>query len=132
MKNKIIPKVDYIILCDSFAHGQDGKKTIYGIFDIINAKSFPAVQPIFCVVTGLMEGYGEHSFVLQICDPEDKIIFKSPEPCLINLDEEYGKADVFMQFAGVKFETSGVYKINIILNDKIREDGIRKFWVKQI
>lgn len=127
----VAPKVDYIILCDSVSNSPEGKKTLYGLFDIINSKTFPCVHPNFFVVARLVNGMGTHKLEVQILDPNDKIIFKTPEALEIKLDNPLAGVDFVMQFQGFTFQLPGLYRIRAVINGKPIEEEIRTFQLLQ-
>jgi hypothetical protein len=131
MNDTIIPKVDYIILCDSVSSSPEGKKTLYGLFDSINSKKFPCIHPSFFLLIRLINGMGIHRTEVQILDPHDKIIFKT-DPLEIKLDNPLAGADFVIQLQGFAFPVQGTYRIKVLLNGKPVEEEVKSFQLNQV
>ena len=132
MSNSITPNLDYIILCDSVSNSPDGKKTLYGLFDTINSKKFPCVHSNFFILIRVINGMGTHKLQVQILDPNDKPVFKTPKPVEIRLDNPLAGVDLVIQFQGFVFKIPGSYRIKVILDGKPIEEEMKSFQLKQV
>ena len=123
------PKLDCMILCDAVSDAPGGKKTLYGLFDTINAQEFPCVHSVFSVFLRFVSGLGTHEMKLQILDPDDTVIFQGQNKIEIKEDRQFAGADFVMRFHGFTFKTPGVYKAKVILDgEPIQEE--KSFRVK--
>ncbi|GAH80257.1 unnamed protein product, partial [marine sediment metagenome] len=77
-------------------------------------------------------GMGTHKLQVQILDPNDKPVFKTPKTIEIKLDNPLAGADLVMQFQGFVFKIPGYYKIKVILDGKPIEEEMKSFQLKQV
>jgi len=75
---------------------------------------------------------GAHKLEVQILDPNDKSIFKTPEGLEVKLSSPLSGADLVLQFQGFVFPIPGTYRIKVILNGVAMEDEIRSFQLIEI
>lgn len=127
-----MPKVDYIILCDSAVVGPDGKKTFYGLFDRINTSALPFNHHSLFIATRLSEGEGKHKLGIKIFDKEGKEVFKSPEDVNIEFKGPFGSVEFIAQFEGFYFEKDGIYKVMLIFDNTLIESYEKKFEVNVV
>jgi len=121
----MLPSLNFIILCDKASLSRDGKIDILGVFDNINAPSFPVRhKEMFVLVEALLDK-GEHEEVLKIdCNGREKEIVGSRVK-----KEEKGKHLFMHQITEMVFPEPGDYLIKIYINDILV--GTRKFSLKK-
>jgi hypothetical protein len=66
MSPSIVPTARALFLCDYCIGSQAHKVDLYGVFNAINAKTFPHVQRQFCVFAQLVGGLGKVPFYVAI------------------------------------------------------------------
>jgi len=130
MNSQTLPKIDYMLFCDSVSTAPDGKKTAYGIFDRINAKKFPATHPSFSTILSLVEGQGKFKISIRIFDPKDIVAFKANDAVEIEFTEKLKRAEIVLQFQGFNLKEPGKYYMQILANGEQVENGIKNFEVR--
>jgi hypothetical protein len=103
-----------LLLCDATVRGPDGKTTIYGVFDIIYSKGFPARHPQFSVYWKIYSAeLGKVS--IQILKPDGSRLLTTEPLQLEKSDVE--KHEGAFSFGGVEFPTPGDYKVIVLFNE---------------
>lgn len=109
------PILQYCIFCDAIATDPAGKPVFVGVFDYFKK---PTQIPQFFIVLRWVNGLGEHTVQMRMLDPDLKEIF-NPGEKKINLSHKTQGVQGVYQFVNFVFPTSGVYWIEISLNDRI-------------
>jgi len=124
--------VKAILICDNVAtDGQSGKNTLYGIFDNINAKQFPAIHRSLCVFVNFTEALGQYRFRLELVNVENNNpVFPGAEILdVVCPDIELHYSLVF-QINELKFDVPGKYEFRLFANGQICETSTIR--IKQI
>lgn len=117
----MLPSLNFIILCDKVNLNQGGKIDILGVFDGINAPSFPARHKELSVLVEASLDRGEYLEVLKIdFNGQEKEMARSSVK-----KEEKGKHLFVHQIADMIFPDKGDYFAKIYINDNLV--GTRKF-----
>jgi len=117
----MLPSLNFIILCDKVSFNQNSKIDILGVFDNINAPSFPARHKEMSVLTEAVLDRGEYLEVLKIdFNGQEKEVARSSVK-----KEEKGKHLFVHQITDMIFPDKGDYFAKIYINDNLV--GTRKF-----
>ncbi|MBN1919496.1 MAG: hypothetical protein JW889_16485 [Verrucomicrobia bacterium] len=114
MPDALSPQNLAFIICDSIIEDREtGKKTLVGIFNRVNAKTFPVRHPALSVFVSLTEGRGRCQAQLQcvkssegnpILEVEGPVEFQSP-----NAVVELG-----FNIRGITFPEPGLYEFQFL------------------
>ncbi len=110
----VLPTLQFCVLCDNISNPPDGKPVFSGVFDKIIR---PSILPQFFIALRWINGFGEHKTTIKILDPELKAIFNSPD-ILFKLTHLVSSNDNILRFANFNFSKSGVYWIEILLDNE--------------
>lgn len=114
------PKLKYALLADDVAIGERNKPIIFGVFDEIKTEKFPFTQLAFTVFTSWTGKEGDYTQTTKIFTPTGQV-FQKIENTKFSLTKERLAANVRHRFQLVRFEMEGIYKIQILLNEKVIE-----------
>ncbi len=115
----IQPDLVYSVLCDDVRRESNGKLMLIGLFERINAQTFPAQHGTFFVVNKWANGAGHFYERTQIVAPNDDVIAQGPtsEFSLENMDASH---TVIGSYRNVFFPEPGRYAVEVIINDDLR------------
>lgn len=126
----------FFLAADYANHTGDGKLNVMGIFNEINAKSFPALHPSMFIVIRFSPELGEvgekRDLTLLLHDPDGKELINMSLPIRIPKAERgmHGSANAVIELKGVLFKSPGPHRfIALIDND---QKGLLPLRVNQI
>ncbi len=117
---RIIPDLQFSVLCDDVRREDNGKFFLIGLFEIIGAKSFPAQHPILYVVNRWSNGAGRFNQRIRLIDPDGNAVIESS-------DVEFSLTDISLshtivsRFNGITFSSPGRYWLEILLDNKLKQ-----------
>lgn len=130
----IKPKLNFLHVCDYASFDQMGKLNILGLFENINSIQFPYQHPQFFVVANiLISNSGEYECVIRVTDSDNIEISKFALPKVkvnLNKDQLNTNLGIVGQFNGTKFDKSGEYKIEVVIDGEIVD--LKKIKVTQV
>jgi len=106
-----------IVICDQIIEDkQTHKKSLIGIFNNINATSFPCRHPQISVFVSLTEGRGECNARLRIVNEEtDAVITDVNGP--IRFPDIHAVVELVFNLVGLVFPEPGLYSIEFYCDD---------------
>ena len=119
--------VTMAVLADGANLSQEGKLNILGIFDALNAESFPTVHPEMKLVVQFEAGIAEvgkvHQVEIQLMDSDGR------KPFVVNGQVVVGdvkpgtvfKTNSILNIRGVTFEKPGDFVFNILVNGEVKK-----------
>jgi hypothetical protein len=113
--------IQVAVLCDA-ATDDDGKLNLLGAFDTIYTQQLPAVHPqcsIALRVTFGHEDEGAHQLRLNFVDADGRSIMPGidiPVEVVLPGDSHFGTRNYIVNIQQLKFETPGLYAIDILLD----------------
>ena len=126
-KSRPKPTVLSINICDTVVRDEETKKvSLYGLFSVIQAVSFPAVHKVMHVYVALTNGHGKYEIGIQFVNLKDSkaliemkgdVTFVSPLQV----------AELNLKWEGIRFKEQGDYEVEILCNGE--RIGGRKFKV---
>jgi hypothetical protein len=106
------PKLLALLLCDAIVPGPDGKTNLYGIFDKIHGKNFPARHPQLGVFWRcFVPEAGEVGITIY---RPDGMPLLTLDPVMV--DKIPGIAQGIYMLSGVEFPSPGEYEVRLIYN----------------
>jgi len=112
-EKKIVPKLQFSVLCDAIAPPNNNNKPVFiGIFSSLLK---PIVVPQFFIANRWIGGQGEFTEKVKILTPQLKLLLETNAD-KVSLPTKVDSADVYHGFINVNFPTHGVYWIVIELD----------------
>jgi hypothetical protein len=116
--------IQVAVLCDA-ATDENGKLNILGAFDTIHTPQLPAVHPqcsIALRVTFYAEDEGKHNVRVNFVDADGRSIMPDfpliPVEVSMPDDLHFGTRNFIVNIQQLKFQSPGLYSIDISLDDK--------------
>ena len=116
--------VQVAVLCDA-ATDDNGKLNLLGAFDTIYTQQLPAIHPqcsIALRVTFFSADEGKHNLHFNFVDADGGSIMRDfpPIPVDVSLPEDmhFGTRNFIVNIQQLRFETPGLYSIDISLDDQ--------------
>lgn len=108
-----------IVICDQIIEDkQTNKKSLIGIFNNINAASFPCRHPQVSVFVSLTEGRGECAARLRIANEEtDEVVADVNGP--IQFPDIHSVVELVFNLVGLVFPSPGLYSIEFYCDDAL-------------
>ena len=121
MVEKPVPTLNAMLICDQVITDiATHKKSLIGIFEVINARNFPCVHPFLSVYVKFTDAKGEYKFRLELVDLEKNLIIGRGEiPRPIKIEDPTKTHEVVFNLRMLVFEHEGKYEFRIFVNDKI-------------
>ena len=116
---KIKPDLQFSVLCDDVRREENGKFMLVGIFEAINAKSFPATHQSMFIANQWVKGEGAFDQKIQIVNTRDKsIVFQTDAQHfeLANIDSHHM---LVSKFNNTVFPEPGKYWVEVILDNEL-------------
>lgn len=114
-------------IADAANISQEGKLNITGIFNNINATSFPAVHPsmvlVFVIEGERSEAQTEHALKVDLIDEDGNLLIPSIEGNMKFADIPPGErihAPQILHMVNVQFKHQGHHEFKIIINGEVR------------
>lgn len=104
-----IPVLKAMLLCSEIAQDdKTGKVSLLGIFDNINARTFPYVVKTLPVYAKIADAQGEYEFNLKLVDPNGKTIIDAT--MVAPIDDRVGSNELIFNFDNFFFKDPGTYE----------------------
>jgi hypothetical protein len=116
---KIEPDLQFSVLCDDVRREDNGKFMLLGLFEAINAKSFPATHHSMFIINQWVKGEGAFDQKIQIVNSRNKsIVFQTDDQHfeLLDIDSHH---TLISRFADIVFPEPGKYWVEIVLDGKL-------------
>jgi hypothetical protein len=119
MSEVILPDLQACLLCEDVRQEASGQQTLIGIIGVIPSPAFPIGFFKLCLWSRWCGGVGEFTQQSAILTPEDDAPIASSEVgfALPALDAHATNVHVF---GGVQFQKSGVYTVEIKIDNELR------------
>ncbi len=116
---RIIPDLQFTVLCDDVRREHNGKHMLIGLFETIGAKKFPVQHPSFFVINRWCNGVGEFKQKTVIRYPDDTILAEDAET-LIQLRDLKAKHTIIARFNNLRFPEPSEYSVDIRINGETK------------
>lgn len=121
-----LPKVQILVVCDMAVTDAAGKMTVYGVFDRLASREFPAKAQMAVVWQCSIDEDGV--FDVDFFRPNGEKLVESP-PTLEAKLERGRSARGVMQFARVELPEPGVYRVVLIYN---KQSQLSEYWLEVV
>jgi hypothetical protein len=112
---KIIPRLNYTLLCDDVRQELGGKFSLMGLFESIHANVFPAIHPRFAIVNELTGGKGEFIVKIKLLSPNKAEVLSESETKISLYNETQRHRDISVRF-NTTFSTPGTYWLETLVD----------------
>jgi hypothetical protein len=132
MKHSHKPVMNAMLTCDKvITEAGTGKKSLIGIFESINAGSFPCVHSALSVYIKLTNALGQYRFHMNLSDLENDTVIGSGEiPDEVVIRDPLDIHELIFDLRGLKFAHPGRYEFQLFANNEII--GQKAFMVNEI
>lgn len=120
-------KLNFSFLCDYASVSREGKLSMSGIFENINARTFPVYHPLMYVVANLSGVTSEDNFTCELTPALGQQAKLAVITSKANIDAQKNFGFIG-QFVNVRYETPGDYLLKFYIDNK--EVGTHKFQVR--
>ena len=112
------PVLNAMLVCDMALREEGtGKVSLIGIFENINAASFPSVHPELSVYAKLTDADGEYVLRLELIQLEKARIIASGETTITPSDR-MGSVELSFNLRNLVFQEPGLYEFRLSANAK--------------
>ncbi len=114
-------KLIYALLCDSAFLSIDRKVNIIGVFETINASSFPVNHSKFVLVGSIIPSKNEFKMAVEIAKAEGKSILNQAQEREVKLPEssETKNFNFIVEIVNTVFPEIGIYNVNLLIDGKV-------------
>ena len=109
----IVPVVSSLYLVDGAIGLVGGKTDLVGIFNTINAQSFPHIQTHFVVYARLVQGLGQIPFFIEIRDAAAQQLIHVSATNTLYFPHRDRTIELALTFQGVKFPRPGIFLVEL-------------------
>jgi len=115
------PRLKAILICDQIiTEVGTNKKSLIGVFEIINTPNFPCIHPFLALYVKFTEAKGEYTFKLELLDLNKNLIIGRGEiPKPIRIEDPMKTTELVFNFRGLTFNHEGEYEFRLFINGKI-------------
>ena len=114
-------KLIYALLCDSAFLSIDRKVNIIGVFETINASSFPVNHPKFVLVGSMVPSKKEFKMAVEIVKEDGKSILNQSQERDVKLpgSTDTKNFNFIVEIVNTVFPEMGIYNVNLLIDSKI-------------
>ncbi len=115
----IKPNLQFSVVCDDIRREDNGKLMLLGLFEAINAKTFPATHHSLYVINRWCKGEGKFKQKIRVVNSkDDAIIFHTDDQTfeLTDIDRHH---TLISRFNNLVFPVAGKYWIEILLDGEL-------------
>lgn len=116
----LLPDLQTSLICDDVRQERNGKFILIGLFDAINAPSFPVVFPRIFMFTRWCGGEGQFTQQTRIMKPDQSTVLVQGKPIPVHLPDPDANATNVEIFMNVTFEHEGTYWAEILLESDLK------------
>ncbi|NQT97643.1 MAG: hypothetical protein HQ562_07880 [Candidatus Marinimicrobia bacterium] len=118
----------YILLADSAHLSVDGKLSVIGIFENINARKFPCTHPEISLVVqfeATRKEFGNHTLEVQLTDDRDRLVTKhGPIQFAIGnktLKNSFARSGIIIRIINITMKKPGEYRFALFVDNRYIE-----------
>lgn len=114
-------KLIYALLCDQAFLSLDRKVNIIGVFETINAPSFPVVHPKFTLVGSVEPSKDKFKMLVDIVDESNKSILNEAQEREVALPKDRGNTNFnfIIEIVNTSFPTSGKFQVRVLIDGEV-------------
>jgi hypothetical protein len=116
---RILPDLQCSLLCEEVRQEANGNLFLIGVVNVIRVPQLPVVAPRICVFNRWTAGIGQFSENTRLIAPDQTTVVSKGEMKFELRDPSHSASGVIV-FGNVKFETAGVYFIEVLVDDVMK------------
>lgn len=116
----MVPDLQSSLLCDDVRQEVNGKFMLIGLFDALAVPAYPAVFQRICLVNRWCCGRGQFFQKSRILRPDGVTPLVEGQDVPVNLAEETATATSVEFFMNVRFETTGIYWVEVLIGGDLK------------
>lgn len=120
MEEKILPDLQFSVVCDDVRQERNGKFILIGLFDLISGPELPIKFPRICVVNRWCGGDGTFKQLTRIVKPDQSTLLTAGRAIPIKLDSIEATMTNIEFFGNLVFPEPGAYWVEILLEGELR------------
>ena len=124
-------KLNFVHLCDNAFLSAEGKLNLIGIFKNISVVKFPASHPTMTVVVNITVDK-EIALKIRLQKKKAKEPISTIETKLTPPEKDNIEIGFIANFNNIKFEESGEYEVEILIDNKPLEENVVPFTVQKV
>lgn len=116
---RILPDLQFTVLCDDVRREDNGKFIFIGLFETIGSQNYPVHHPSLFVVNRWCNGAGEFTQRTVVKTPDNAVLAEDRET-VISLRDLKSKHTVIARFNNLRFQKAGEYAVEIVLDGEVK------------
>ncbi|MCK6438825.1 MAG: hypothetical protein L6Q71_01330 [Planctomycetes bacterium] len=113
------PKVKAFLLCDQIIQGTDGKHSVIGVFQRINAVDYPVFHPRFGVYFRLGEMGGDYTFIIRFVDPNSEKVLGEAQLQGVSHKRPLEDFETGVNLPGIEIPHPGIFEVRLLGNGEL-------------
>jgi len=114
-EKKTKPSLVLTILCDDVRQELGGKISLMGLFETINAPSFPTMHPRFAVMNEWSGGRGEFTSVVRLLAPDQSTVLSESSTRFTLFQEAQRHREISFRL-NTTFKSPGTYWVEMLID----------------
>jgi len=116
---RILPDLQCSLLCEEVRQEANGNLFIIGVVGVLHVPQLPIVAGRLCVLNRWVAGIGQFNENVRLIAPDQTTVVNKGEMKFELRDPAMSATNVIV-FGNVKFETAGVYQIEVLVDDVMK------------
>lgn len=116
----MIPDLQSSLICDDVRQETNGKFMLIGLFDAVQAPSFPLTVPKLCIVNRWCSGEGEFVQQVRILHPDQQRVLVEGRPVPVRLSSPEVTSTNVEVFINITFQETGTYWVEVLLDHDLK------------
>jgi hypothetical protein len=116
---RILPDLQCSLLCEEVRQEANGNLFLIGVINAIRVPQVPIVAGRVCIFNRWTAGIGQFTENVRLIAPDQTTVVSKGE-LKFELRDPAHSASGVMVFGNVKFETAGVYYIEVLVDDVMK------------
>ena len=117
MTDELTPTVTAMLVCDQIVVEQGtNKKSLIGVFEVINALGFPTFVPRLSVYVRLVDASGKYPFKLRLVKLKDETMVADVD-LEANISDQAHASELVFNFIGLGIPEPGKYEFQLYTRD---------------
>ena len=117
--NRILPDLQGSLLCEDVRQEVNGNFILIGIIGFVNVPQLPVVAYKLCVFNRWAAGIGQFTESVRLIAPDQTTVVRESKVKFALQDPTHNATNVTL-FGQVKFEQSGAYYIEVLVDDVLK------------
>jgi hypothetical protein len=117
--SRILPDLQCSLLCEDVKQEINGNLFLIGVINLIRVPQLPIMAPKLCLLNRWTAGVGQFVETIRMIGPDQSTVLRKSENrfALQNATENISTITFMAQ---VKFETPGVYYVEVLVDDVMK------------